>query len=84
MSTPLALSDAEYDAVMAASAPIHPHERGAFLEALATELEKHPVVGPGLVFRLAAVLQRRFVVEAHAETSHSAGPRHLSERQADG
>ena len=49
---PLSLSDAEYNAVQAAAAPIHPLQRGAFLQALAAELEKHPVVGPGLVHRL--------------------------------
>ena len=43
---PLSLSDAEYNAVQAAAAPIHPLQRGAFLQALAAELEKHPVVGP--------------------------------------
>ena len=55
-------------------------QRDAFLQALAEELEKHPVVGPGLVHRLAADLQRRFGVEAHSET----GPRHLQSRQASG
>jgi hypothetical protein len=69
---PLSLSDAEYNAVQAAAAPIHPLQRGAFLQALAAELEKHPVVGPGLVHRLAADLQRQFGVEAHSTTSHTA------------
>jgi hypothetical protein len=69
------LNDAEYDAVQAAAAPIHPLERGAFLQALAEELERHPLVGPGLVFRLAATLQRRYVVEARHET-HQNAPRH--------
>jgi hypothetical protein len=47
----------------------------------ADELERHSVVGPGLVHRLAADLQKRFGVEAHSETSHSAEPR-LRARQA--
>ena len=34
--------------------PIHPMQRDAFLKALAAELERHPVVGPGVVFRAAA------------------------------
>lgn len=84
MPTPLALNDDEYSALQAAAQPIHPLQRGAFLRALATELEKHPVVGPGVVHRCAADLQRRFGVEAHSETSHSAGPRHLRARQAGG
>jgi hypothetical protein len=78
---PLSLSDDEYAAVQAAAAPIHPLQRSAFLKALADELGRHPVVGPGLVHRLAAELQRRFGVEAHSETSHSAEPG-LRARQA--
>ena len=49
---PLSLSDAEYDAVMQAARPIYPRRRDAFLKALAVELERHPVVGPGVVQRL--------------------------------
>jgi hypothetical protein len=75
---PLSLSDAEYSAVQAAAAPIHPNQRHAFLQALATELEKHPVVGPGLVHRCAADLQKTFDVTAHSETLRAAEPRHLS------
>lgn len=51
---PLSLSDTEYDAVQAAAAPIHRLQRDAFLKALAAELERHPVIGPGLVHRVAA------------------------------
>ena len=71
---PLSLSDDEYNAVRAAAAPIHPLQRDAFLKALAVE---HPVVGPGVVHRAAAVLQKTFVVAAQSETSYSAEPRHL-------
>jgi hypothetical protein len=81
MPTPLSLNDAEYAAVMQAAAPIHPAQRGAFLQALATELEKYPTVGVGVVHRSAAALQKTFVVEAHGETSHVVEPRHLSARQ---
>jgi hypothetical protein len=45
---PLSLSDDEYAAIQAAAAPIHPLQRGDFLQALAKELERHPVVSPGL------------------------------------
>jgi hypothetical protein len=76
---PLSLSDAEYVVVQAAAAPIPPLQRGEFLQALATELEKHPVVGPGLVHRVAAELQRRYVI---ALTSPSAESRPLTARQA--
>ena len=47
----LALNDAEFAAVMQAAGPIHPLQRDAFLKALAAELERHPVIGPGLVHR---------------------------------
>ena len=44
----LALNDDEYAAVMQVAGPIHPQQRDAFLKALAVELERHPVVGPGV------------------------------------
>jgi hypothetical protein len=74
MPTPLALNDAEFAAVQAAAAPIHPLQRDAFLKALAEELERHPVVGPGLVHRLAADVQRRYVIapEREIEARHTA------------
>ena len=78
---PLSLTDDEMNAVQAAAAPVHPQQRDAFLRALADELGRHATIGPGLVFRCAAELQRRFVVAAHTETSY--GPRHRP-RQAAG
>jgi hypothetical protein len=81
MGAGISLSDDEYNAVRAAAAPIHPLQRDAFLKALAVELERHPVVGPGVVHRAAAALQKTFVVAAHTETSY--GPRHKV-RQAAG
>jgi hypothetical protein len=84
MPMPLALNDAEYAAVQTAAAPIHPLQRHAFLQALAAELEKHPTIGPGLVHRCAADLQKTFSVTAHSETSRAAEPRHLGARQAGG
>ena len=65
---PLSLNDDEHNVVQAAVAPIHPLQRDAFLKALAVELERHPVVGPGLVHRVAAELQKTFGVVAHSET----------------
>lgn len=69
---PLSLSDDEYQAVMQVAGPIHPQQRGAFLKALAEELERHPVVGPGVMFRAASELQKRFVIAPEGGTS--AGP----------
>jgi hypothetical protein len=79
---PLSLSDAELSAVQRAAAPVHPRQRDAFLKALASELEQHPVVGPGLVHRLAGDVQRRYVIAPERETSPE--PRHLRARQAGG
>ena len=79
---PLSLSDDEMNAVQAAAAPVHPLQRDAFLKALATELERHAVVGPGVVHRCAAALQKSFVVAAHSGTAHA--PRHLRASQAGG
>jgi hypothetical protein len=45
------------------------------LKALAAELERHPVVGPGVVFRAAAQLQKSFTVAAHSETLLARTPR---------
>jgi hypothetical protein len=78
---PLSLSDDEYNAVQAAAAPIHPLQRGAFLKALAGELEQHPVVGPGLVHRLAADIQRRYVIAPERQASVAAEPREQLARQ---
>ena len=69
---PLALTDDELSAVQRAAAPIHPQQRDAFLKVLAVELERHPVVGPGLVHRLAGELQRRYVIAP--ERGSSPGP----------
>ena len=65
---PLRLSDDEYNAVMQAAAPIHPRQRAAFLKALAVEVEPHAVIGPGVVHRCVAQLQKTFGVVAHSET----------------
>jgi hypothetical protein len=41
---------------------------------LAKELELHPIVGPGLVHRLAADIQRRYVIAPERQTSAAAEP----------
>ena len=75
---PLSLYDDEFAAVQAAPAPSHPRQRGAFLQDLAKEIERHPVIGAGLIDRLAADLQRRYVVEA--QRVPSAGLEHFQAR----
>lgn len=41
--------------------PLAPRDRGEFLREVAIELENHEHLGPGLVSRICARLQRRFV-----------------------
>jgi hypothetical protein len=78
------LNDEEMQAVMAAAAPIAFGERNRFLRELAAELAQYTrsEIGPGLVHRAAAVVQRGFVLEARREVSlaisggnHSRSPR---------
>ena len=78
---PLSLNDAEFNAVMQAAAPVHRSQRDAFLKALALELEKCSEIGPGVVFRCAASLQKTFVIAPERETSPSAEPREHLARQ---
>ena len=57
---PLALSDAELEIVMNAAKPLQPHERNAFLVALSIELARERQLGPGVIHRTCANLQRQF------------------------
>jgi hypothetical protein len=61
---------------MQAAAPVSASERHAFLAELADELQHYQTIGPGLVHRLAAMLQKRHVVEARSMASSSAELRH--------
>jgi hypothetical protein len=60
----LALPEDLYLAIQRAAAPITLSERPRFLQELAAELERHPVIGPGLVHRCVRELQKKFAVEA--------------------
>ena len=66
---PLSLNDAEFAAVQAAAAPIHPRQRDALLKALAEELERHPVVDPGLMHRLAGELRANMSSRPNADVA---------------
>jgi hypothetical protein len=57
---PLALTDSEYTAVMHAAAPLPVQARDAFLEALAAELRNVGEIGDGRIYRLIALVQKRF------------------------
>jgi hypothetical protein len=54
---PIRLSDSELDAVMAAARPIPIERRDAFLQQVAAELRGREI-GPGLVHRICAEVQR--------------------------
>jgi len=49
---------------MDAARPIPPRSRAAFLREAAAELEKHELLGPGLVARVCAKVQRQYVAPA--------------------
>jgi hypothetical protein len=57
--SPIALTDSQLDAVMAAAAPLAPGDRSAFLQDLAVALRDHPEIGDGLLHRVVADVQRR-------------------------
>lgn len=55
---PLALSDAQMSALLAAAHPLPPDRRSAFLEHCARELASAPMLGDGAVDRIVADVQR--------------------------
>ena len=54
------LSDSELDAVMAAARPLAVQCRDAFLQRVASALHGYGEIGPGVVYRVAAQVQREF------------------------
>jgi hypothetical protein len=59
---PLALSDAELSAIFDAATPLPVDVRYDFVRAVAAVLATSPEVGPGLVHRVCAEVQRQFFV----------------------
>ena len=57
---PIRLTDDELSAVLAAARPLAVEMRDPFLRAVATALEGSKVIGPGVVARTCAELQRQF------------------------
>jgi hypothetical protein len=57
---PIRLSDSELDAVMAAARPLAVERRDAFLQQVADALLRCGELGPGLVHRVVAQVQREF------------------------
>jgi hypothetical protein len=58
--SPIRLTDAELDAVLAAARPLAVEMRDPFLQAVAHALAGRDVVGPGTVFTVCRELQRKF------------------------
>jgi hypothetical protein len=59
-SKPIALTDDQMDHVLRIAEPLDPQLRSAFLGALAHALQSEPIVGDGLLYRLARELRRQF------------------------
>lgn len=57
---PLKLSDDELSAVLAAARPLPVECRDAFLQQVASALQGCGEIGPGVVYRVAAQVQREF------------------------
>ena len=68
---PLRLSDEELSAVMSAARPIAVERRDAFLQDVAHALASCAEVGPGVVHRVCASVQRGYFDPP--EFQHSAG-----------
>jgi hypothetical protein len=58
---PLALTDESLSTLMRLAEPLQPIDRSAFLRDVAEQLGRHEVLGEGLVARVAAELQRRYL-----------------------
>ena len=69
---PIALTDSQLDAIVRASQPLAPVDRGKFLEAVAEALRGR-VIGDGAVYLAIAEAQRKYfappVLERAADTS---------------
>jgi hypothetical protein len=59
MPTPIALSEQQMMAVWAAARSLPPNARGAFLEEVAREISRHPVLGDGLLHRVIMQVQKK-------------------------
>jgi hypothetical protein len=59
-SAPIALSEAQMCALLAASYPLPPRSRGPFLEACARELANLPELGDGALHRLIVRVQKMY------------------------
>jgi hypothetical protein len=58
--SPIRLTDDELDALMAAARPLAVERRDAFLQEVASWLKRCGELGPGVVYRVCAEVQRQF------------------------
>jgi hypothetical protein len=70
---PLALSDSELDADLAAARPLPVECRDAFLQSVASALQGCREIGPGVVHQVCREQQRIFMNGAWPDLSRSAG-----------
>jgi hypothetical protein len=68
--TPLALSDDELAAIMAACQPLAPDRRAAFVQDVATALATCLMIGPGAVHRAIVTAQRNYF-DPPLDTAHT-------------
>jgi hypothetical protein len=59
VTTSIALSDEQMSAIWAAAMPLDVKARGAFLEEIALEISRHPILGDGLLHRVIMQVQRK-------------------------
>jgi hypothetical protein len=67
----LALTDSQLDVIHRLAWPLAPHDRSAFLEAVAQVLMNQPHLGDGVIHRVAVECQRRFWTPPISEENHS-------------
>jgi hypothetical protein len=77
---PVALSDAQLDAVMRAAAPLEQRDRSAFLEEVVRELARLPAIGDGSLHRIIMTVQHKHFAPPR-ESGNYAGPRHLGSKR---
>jgi hypothetical protein len=58
----ISLDDQELDIVMALAQPLHPDRRSDFLAAVVAEASKYSELGPGLISRIGATVQKTFLL----------------------
>lgn len=76
---PLALTDAQMSAILAASHPLPPDARGPFLETCARELAALPEIGDGALHRVIMQVQPQYFDAPDLSDRHA--PRWSSRRR---